>query len=187
VRKQIQRALMILDGMGVPFKPVDITVRGNEAERDFMREHAARKDPAVVALPPQFFWKEEYLGNFGDFDDAVESNTLEDFLRLLPPEEPQAQTSTTSETETEEGAEDEYEDEEEEYEDEEEEASVSHESSAEPEGQTEDGKIKSSKEVEDNGDDDDKTEVASQGSDAPHENDDKENLQEAHDDTTREV
>lgn len=52
---------MILDGMGVPFKPVDITVRGNEAERDFMRENAS-KDTSGIALPPQFFWKNEYLG-----------------------------------------------------------------------------------------------------------------------------
>lgn len=109
---------MVLDGMGVPFQQVDITVRGNEMERDFMREKAINpRNGTDVPLPPQIFYKFEYLGvsfgnyfilkaclcsiyykikiifnnlsfqNYHDFEEAVENNRLEEFLRLLPPEE----------------------------------------------------------------------------------------------------
>nr|CAD2179104.1 unnamed protein product [Meloidogyne enterolobii] len=88
IRQQIRQILMVLDGMGVPFQQVDITVRGNEMERDFMREKAINpRNGTDVPLPPQIFYKFEYLGNYHDFEEAVENNRLEEFLRLLPPEE----------------------------------------------------------------------------------------------------
>uniref|UniRef100_A0A914NEU2 Uncharacterized protein n=1 Tax=Meloidogyne incognita TaxID=6306 RepID=A0A914NEU2_MELIC len=63
IRQQIRQILMVLDGMGVPFQQVDITVRGNEMERDFMRERAINpRNGTDVPLPPQIFYKFEYLG-----------------------------------------------------------------------------------------------------------------------------
>lgn len=54
---------MILDGLGVPFRPIDISIRGKENERDFMRKNAIRKGKEnLIPQPPQFFFKEEYLG-----------------------------------------------------------------------------------------------------------------------------
>nr|CAD2196342.1 unnamed protein product [Meloidogyne enterolobii] len=68
IRQQIRQILMVLDGMGVPFQQVDITVRGNEMERDFMRERAINpRNGTDVPLPPQIFYKFEYLGTRGIF------------------------------------------------------------------------------------------------------------------------
>lgn len=54
---------MILDGLGVPFRYIDISIRGKENERDFMRKNAVKKERENLApQPPQFFFKEEYLG-----------------------------------------------------------------------------------------------------------------------------
>lgn len=53
---------MVLDGMGVPFKAIDITLRGNEKEREFMRENAVNDRAEGVPMPPQFFSDDEYLG-----------------------------------------------------------------------------------------------------------------------------
>lgn len=84
VRKQVQKVLMVLDGLGVPFKAIDITLRGNEKHRDFMRENAVNDRCDGVPLPPQFFVDGEYLGNYLDFEEAVEENQLPEFLRLIP-------------------------------------------------------------------------------------------------------
>ena len=54
---------MTLDSLNVPFTSVDITVRENEQEREFMRENAVNsKCTTDIPLPPQIFFKEEYLG-----------------------------------------------------------------------------------------------------------------------------
>jgi hypothetical protein len=54
---------MILDGLGVPFQSIDITVRGNEQDRDFMREKAINpRNGSVIPLPPQIFYNTDYLG-----------------------------------------------------------------------------------------------------------------------------
>uniref|UniRef100_A0AAF5Q0F2 Glutaredoxin domain-containing protein n=1 Tax=Wuchereria bancrofti TaxID=6293 RepID=A0AAF5Q0F2_WUCBA len=84
VRKQVQKVLMVLDGLGVPFKAIDITLRGNEQYRDFMRQNALNERCDGVPLPPQFFVDDEYLGNYMDFEEAVEDNHLPEFLRLIP-------------------------------------------------------------------------------------------------------
>ncbi|KHJ98364.1 SH3-binding, glutamic acid-rich protein [Oesophagostomum dentatum] len=84
IRKRVQRTLMILDGLSIPFDAVDITKPGNEKERMFMREHAIKEDVKGTPLPPQFFYNEEYLGNYVDFEEAVEDDRIAEFLRLLP-------------------------------------------------------------------------------------------------------
>ncbi|VDN90474.1 unnamed protein product [Brugia pahangi] len=84
VRKQVQKVLMVLDGLGVPFKAIDITLRGNEQYRDFMRQNALNERCDGIPLPPQFFADDEYLGNYMDFEEAVEDNQLPEFLRLIP-------------------------------------------------------------------------------------------------------
>ncbi|MCP9258045.1 SH3-binding domain containing protein [Dirofilaria immitis] len=80
VRKHVQKVLMVLDGLGVPFKAIDITLRGNEQYRDFMRQNALNERCDGVPLPPQFF-------NYMDFEQAVEDNQLPEFLRLIPSSE----------------------------------------------------------------------------------------------------
>ncbi|ETN76738.1 SH3-binding, glutamic acid-rich protein [Necator americanus] len=84
IRKRVQRTLMILDGLSIPFDAIDITKPGNEEQRMFMREHAVKDDVKCTPLPPQFFYNEEYLGNFVDFEEAVEDDRIAEFLRLIP-------------------------------------------------------------------------------------------------------
>ncbi|KAK5964433.1 SH3 domain binding glutamate-rich protein like 2 [Trichostrongylus colubriformis] len=51
----------------------------------FMREHAVKENVKGNPLPPQFFYNEEYLGNFIDFEEAVEDDRIHEFLRLVAP------------------------------------------------------------------------------------------------------
>ncbi|KJH39703.1 hypothetical protein DICVIV_14412 [Dictyocaulus viviparus] len=51
-----------------------------------MREHAVKGDSKEIPLPPQFFYNDEYLGNFVDFEEALEDDRIADFFRLLPNE-----------------------------------------------------------------------------------------------------
>ncbi|VDL69145.1 unnamed protein product, partial [Nippostrongylus brasiliensis] len=50
----------------------------------FMRERAVKEDAKGNPLPPQFFYNDEYLGNFVDFEEAVEDDRIAEFLRLIP-------------------------------------------------------------------------------------------------------
>ncbi|WKX91951.1 hypothetical protein Q1695_010190 [Nippostrongylus brasiliensis] len=84
VRKRVQRVLMVLDGLSIPFDAIDITKPGNEEHRMFMRERAVKEDAKGNPLPPQFFYNDEYLGNFVDFEEAVEDDRIAEFLRLIP-------------------------------------------------------------------------------------------------------
>uniref|UniRef100_A0A915ACV7 SH3 domain-binding glutamic acid-rich-like protein n=1 Tax=Parascaris univalens TaxID=6257 RepID=A0A915ACV7_PARUN len=92
IRKQVQRTLMILEGLGVPFNAIDITLRGNDKQREFMRENAINERWDGVPLPPQFFHNDTYIGNYFDFEEAVEDNHLPEFLRLIPPSSPDSKS-----------------------------------------------------------------------------------------------
>ncbi|KAF1769654.1 hypothetical protein GCK72_001471 [Caenorhabditis remanei] len=81
---RVQRTLMILDGLGIPFDSIDITKPEHAEQRKFMRENASKKGPNGAVLPPQFFYEDEYLGDYEDFDTSVEADTITEFLRLLP-------------------------------------------------------------------------------------------------------
>ncbi|ULU14475.1 hypothetical protein L5515_002831 [Caenorhabditis briggsae] len=81
---RVQRTLMILDGLGIPFDSIDITKPEHAEQRRFMREKASKKGPNGAVLPPQFFYEDEYLGDYEDFDTSVEADTITEFLRLLP-------------------------------------------------------------------------------------------------------
>ncbi|CAI2292660.1 unnamed protein product [Caenorhabditis sp. 36 PRJEB53466] len=81
---RVQRTLMILDGLGIPFDAIDITKPEHAEERVFMRENASKKGANGSVLPPQFFYNDEYLGDYEDFDISVEADTITEFLRLLP-------------------------------------------------------------------------------------------------------
>ncbi|PIC54853.1 hypothetical protein B9Z55_003935 [Caenorhabditis nigoni] len=59
---RVQRTLMILDGLGIPFDSIDITKPEHAEQRRFMRENASKKGPNGAVLPPQFFYEDEYLG-----------------------------------------------------------------------------------------------------------------------------
>jgi len=75
---------MILDGMGIEYEAIDITLPGKENEREFMRNHSKQSEGHSVPLPPQIFYNDEYIGDYFDFDNAVEDNSLVQFLKLEP-------------------------------------------------------------------------------------------------------
>ncbi|XP_037281857.2 SH3 domain binding glutamate rich protein Sh3beta [Rhipicephalus microplus] len=85
VKKNQQRALMILESIKVPFESIDITEPGKEEDRDFMKEHCKKVD-GVCTLPPHFFNEKEYCGDYEDFDQATEEDRLILFLKLDPAE-----------------------------------------------------------------------------------------------------
>lgn len=85
VKKNQQRALMILESIKVPFESIDITEPGKEEDRDFMKEHCKKVD-GVCTLPPHFFNEKEYCGDYEDFDQATEEDRLILFLKLDPSE-----------------------------------------------------------------------------------------------------
>ncbi|GMT00639.1 hypothetical protein PENTCL1PPCAC_22813, partial [Pristionchus entomophagus] len=119
IRKQVQRTVMILEGLRIPFKAIDITKPGMEEERAFMKEKAINPRSKGPPMPPQFFIDNEYLGNYIDFEESVEEDKLEEFLKLTPTLESMNEKKTSEET-MREATEDEDDEGEEEEEDEEE-------------------------------------------------------------------
>jgi len=82
VKKQQTRAQMIMESKGVAFETIDITADGMEDERNFMLENACPRMDGQRPIPPQFFNRDEYLGDYEDFTEAIDLNRLEDFLRV---------------------------------------------------------------------------------------------------------
>lgn len=53
---------MILDSLGIETEIVDITAPAMDEARNFMREHAKKKDGQRHTLPPQIFNGDKYCG-----------------------------------------------------------------------------------------------------------------------------
>lgn len=83
---------MILDSKCIKYDVIDITEPGAEADKEFMQTRSLSKGGTVSdpeprsALPPQLFNDEEYCGDYDQFDLANEIDTLEQFLKIAPPE-----------------------------------------------------------------------------------------------------
>ncbi|KAJ8290183.1 hypothetical protein GJAV_G00009680 [Gymnothorax javanicus] len=76
VKSQQAEVLRILDSKGIKYELIDISVGG--AVRDEMRSKAGNPS----AAPPQIFNEDQYCGDYQMFSDAVEDNTVEQFLKL---------------------------------------------------------------------------------------------------------
>ncbi|KXJ14032.1 SH3 domain-binding glutamic acid-rich-like protein 3 [Exaiptasia diaphana] len=76
IKKKQQRIIMILDGIKCNYSQVDIS--SDSDAKDKMREIVG--DPH--ALPPQICRGDSYCGNYEAFDEAVESETLKEFLGI---------------------------------------------------------------------------------------------------------
>ncbi|CAG0901804.1 unnamed protein product [Cyprideis torosa] len=81
VKKRQQRVVMILDSKAIKYDLVDIGEPGMEDEKDFMHQNANAKT-AKHPLPPQIFNQDAYCGDYEEFDEANETDTLENFLKL---------------------------------------------------------------------------------------------------------
>lgn len=68
--------IRILDSKSIQYELIDIAVGGEL--RDEMRNKAG--DPSAV--PPQLFNEDQYCGNYEMFSEAVEADTVEQFLKM---------------------------------------------------------------------------------------------------------
>ncbi|KAF7659215.1 hypothetical protein LDENG_00001340 [Lucifuga dentata] len=76
IKKKQTRILNVLSSKKINYTIVNITV--SSEKRDLMRKIAG--DPK--ALPPQIANGDVYCGDFDAFDNAIETEDLETFLKL---------------------------------------------------------------------------------------------------------
>jgi len=76
IKSHQQRMFSILDGKKIEYKAVDIAQ--DAAYKGEMR----RKAGNPTALPPQICNGDTYCGDFEMFDNAVEMETLDEFLKI---------------------------------------------------------------------------------------------------------
>ncbi|XP_070705815.1 SH3 domain-binding glutamic acid-rich-like protein 3 [Pempheris klunzingeri] len=76
MKKNQTRIFSVLESKKIPFEAVDISQRSED--KDFMRERAGNP----TALPPQICNGDVYCGDINAFDNAVEMEQLEEFLKL---------------------------------------------------------------------------------------------------------
>ncbi|XP_072218022.1 SH3 domain-binding glutamic acid-rich-like protein 3 [Leuresthes tenuis] len=76
LKKNQERIMSVLTSKRIPFKAVDIAQ--NSDDKDLMRQRAG--DP--TALPPQLCNGDAYCGDFAAFENAIEMEQLEEFLKL---------------------------------------------------------------------------------------------------------
>ncbi|XP_075258461.1 SH3 domain-binding glutamic acid-rich-like protein 3 [Convolutriloba macropyga] len=76
IKKNQQKIQMILDSKKISYEVVDIS--SDESGKNKMRELAG--DPK--ALPPQICNGDQYCGNYEQFEEAVEMEEIEKFLKL---------------------------------------------------------------------------------------------------------
>ncbi|XP_058475995.1 SH3 domain-binding glutamic acid-rich-like protein 3 [Solea solea] len=76
VKSQQAEMIRILDSKSIKYELVDISL--DEQLRGEMRSKAG--DPK--AAPPLLFNEDDYCGNYEMFSDAVEGDTVEQFLKL---------------------------------------------------------------------------------------------------------
>ncbi|XP_072531549.1 SH3 domain-binding glutamic acid-rich-like protein 3 [Salminus brasiliensis] len=76
VKSQQAEVMRILESKNIQFELIDISVGG--ALRDEMRT----KSSNPTAVPPQIFNDDQYCGNYEMFSEAVEEDTVEQFLKI---------------------------------------------------------------------------------------------------------
>ncbi|XP_070782146.1 SH3 domain-binding glutamic acid-rich-like protein 3 [Enoplosus armatus] len=75
IKKSQQKIFDILGAKKIPYEAVDISQASED--KDLMREIAG-----PTALPPQICNGDVYCGDFTAFDNAIELEQLEEFLKL---------------------------------------------------------------------------------------------------------
>lgn len=75
IKKHQQHIVQVLEGKGIDFEQIDVS--SNEDAKNKMRELAG-----PTSLPPQLAKGNTYLGDFEQFQTAIEEESLEEFLQL---------------------------------------------------------------------------------------------------------
>lgn len=76
VKSQQAEMMRILDSKSIQYELIDIAV--DTELRDQMRDKAGNPS----AVPPQLFNEDQYCGDYEMFSDAVEADTVEQFLKM---------------------------------------------------------------------------------------------------------
>ncbi|KAB7496672.1 SH3 domain-binding glutamic acid-rich-like protein [Armadillidium nasatum] len=82
VKKNQQRAVMILESKKIPYTIIDITDPANEDSKDYMVETGVPKEGFKIPVTPQIYNEADYCGDYDGLDMANECDTLGDFLKL---------------------------------------------------------------------------------------------------------
>ena len=70
--------IRIIKSTGEEFEEIDISDTGNEEEKSKMQEKVRSLGKSIV--PPHIYRDNEYLGDYQEMFDAVESDDLKGFL-----------------------------------------------------------------------------------------------------------
>lgn len=76
IKKQQERIQNVLDGKKIPYNKIDIAA--SEADKAKMRQVVGDEK----ALAPQLANGDQYCGNFEQFNEAIEEENLNGFLKL---------------------------------------------------------------------------------------------------------
>ncbi|XP_023275901.1 SH3 domain-binding glutamic acid-rich-like protein 3 [Seriola lalandi dorsalis] len=76
LKKNQDRIFFVLESKKIPFEAVDISQ--NPEHKDLMRKRAGNPK----ALPPQLCNGDIYCGDIAAFENAIEMEQLEEFLKL---------------------------------------------------------------------------------------------------------
>lgn len=82
LQKKQEHIKQVLSGYKLEYDMIDICAPENEEEKKFMRANAKSRKTGSVPLPPQIFNDDTYCGDYEDFQDAIEENTLKVLLKL---------------------------------------------------------------------------------------------------------
>ncbi|KAB5517971.1 hypothetical protein PHYPO_G00173680 [Pangasianodon hypophthalmus] len=76
VKSQQGEVMRILESKNIRFELIDISVGGD------VRDEMRTKSGNPKAAPPQIFNEDQYCGDYEMFSEAVESDTVEKFLKI---------------------------------------------------------------------------------------------------------
>ncbi|KAK0155958.1 SH3 domain-binding glutamic acid-rich-like protein 3 [Merluccius polli] len=76
VKSQQAEMMRILESKSIQFELIDISV--DQEVRNEMRDKAG----SPTAVPPQLCNDDQYCGNYEMFSEAVEADTVEQFLKM---------------------------------------------------------------------------------------------------------
>ncbi|KAG5265115.1 hypothetical protein AALO_G00261590 [Alosa alosa] len=76
VKSQQAEIMRILESKSIQFELIDISVGGD------VRDEMRTKSGNPTAVPPQIFNEDQYCGNYEMFAEAVEADTVEQFLKM---------------------------------------------------------------------------------------------------------
>ncbi|XP_075718172.1 SH3 domain-binding glutamic acid-rich-like protein 2 [Rhinoderma darwinii] len=84
IKKQQQELVQYLESHNIDFEIVDITM--SEEKKQWMYKNIPKEKWPEHGnpLPPQIFNDETYCGDYNDFFEAKEGNTVSLFLRIKP-------------------------------------------------------------------------------------------------------